>query len=251
MVDGLNRFADHFFGFTEQYALIGGAACDLAMQSVGQTFRVTRDLDIVLCLETLSPEFVTSFWEFVRDGAYRSQEKESGQRQFYRFLKPQAAGFPAMLELFARRPDALDFRGQGPLTPIPMSDMVSSLSAILLDPDYYGWIHTGRQVRQRVSIVRPEHLIPLKARAWLDLTARRQQGGHASSTDIKKHKNDVFRLLAIVDPEFSASIPPSISKDMAAFADRMASEPIDLKSLGITVATPAEMLAQFQTLYRF
>jgi hypothetical protein len=34
------------------------------------------------------------------------------------------------------------------------------------------------------------------------------------------------------------------------FADRMADEPVDLKSLGITVATPAEMLAQFQTLYR-
>ena len=145
MVEGLNRFADHFFGFTEQYALIGGAACDLAMQAVGQPFRVTRDLDIVLCLESLSPEFVTSFWEFVRDGAYRSQEKESGQRQFCRFLKPQTAGFPAMLELFARRPDALDFRGQGHLTPIPMNDMVSSLSAILLDPDYYGWIHAGRR----------------------------------------------------------------------------------------------------------
>jgi hypothetical protein len=70
-----------------------------------------------------------------------------------------------------------------------------------------------------------------------------------SSTDIKKHKNDIFRLLAIVDPEFSAVIPTAISKDMATFAGQMASEKVDLKSLGITGATRDEMLAQFQNLY--
>lgn len=54
MVEGLDRFAAHFSGFTDQYALIGGAACDLAMQAAAQPFRVTKDLDIVLCLESLS-----------------------------------------------------------------------------------------------------------------------------------------------------------------------------------------------------
>jgi len=31
MVEGLARFASHFSGFTDQYVLIGGAACDLVM----------------------------------------------------------------------------------------------------------------------------------------------------------------------------------------------------------------------------
>jgi hypothetical protein len=249
MVEGLDRFADHFSEFTDQYALIGGAACDLAMQAAAQPFRVTKDLDIVLCLEALSGDFVESFWSFVRDGVYRSQEREGGQRQFYRFMKPQTPEFPAMLELFTRLPDALHFEGQGHLTPIPMTDAISSLSAILLDTDYYGWIQAGKQIQQHVSIVRPEHLIPLKAKAWLDLTDRKRSGGHVNSADIKKHKNDVFRLVAIADPEYSVVIPGTIAHDMATFASRMATEKIDLKSLGITGVTQDEMLAQLQGLY--
>ena len=45
MVDGLDKFANHFEAFTENYVLIGGTACDLAMQLVGQSFRATKDLD--------------------------------------------------------------------------------------------------------------------------------------------------------------------------------------------------------------
>ena len=65
MVEGLDRFAEHFAAFADQYVLIGGAACTLAMEDVGQSFRATKDLDIVLCMETLKPDFVAAFWEFV------------------------------------------------------------------------------------------------------------------------------------------------------------------------------------------
>ena len=92
MVEGLDRFAEHFAAYADQYVLIGGAACTLAMEDVGQSFRATKDLDIVLCMEALKPDFVAAFWEFVRDGAYRIQEKATGQRQYYRFLKPANGG---------------------------------------------------------------------------------------------------------------------------------------------------------------
>ncbi|MCU0871067.1 MAG: hypothetical protein MUE50_01860 [Pirellulaceae bacterium] len=62
-------------------------------------------------------------------------------------------------------------------------------------------------------------------------------------------KNDVFRLVAIADPEYSVVIPGTIAHDMATFASRMATEKIDLKSLGITGVTQDEMLAQLQGLY--
>ena len=68
MVDGLDKFANHFEAFTENYVLIGGTACDLAMQLVGQSFRATKDLDIVLFLDQRRDEYVSRFWEFVRDG---------------------------------------------------------------------------------------------------------------------------------------------------------------------------------------
>ena len=53
MVKGLDKFKDHFVGFKGQYILIGGAACDLLHEDAGIEFRVTNDLDIVLCLEAL------------------------------------------------------------------------------------------------------------------------------------------------------------------------------------------------------
>ena len=36
MVEGLDRFGEHFAAYTDQYVLIGGAACTLAMDEAGQ-----------------------------------------------------------------------------------------------------------------------------------------------------------------------------------------------------------------------
>ncbi|MDD3898415.1 MAG: tyrosine-type recombinase/integrase, partial [Syntrophomonadaceae bacterium] len=41
----------------DQYAIIGGTACDLLMSEDGLDFRATRDIDIVLIVESLTPEF--------------------------------------------------------------------------------------------------------------------------------------------------------------------------------------------------
>lgn len=249
MVGGLDRFAAHFENYADRYALIGGTACDLAMKSVGQSFRATKDLDIVLLIEALDPEFVAVFWDFVREGAYRSREREGERRQYYRFTRPEADGFPSMLELFARKPDAIDFAGAGHLVPIPMNDAVSSLSAILLDDDYYAWIRGGRQVRAGLSFVRAEHLIPLKARAWIDLSNKKSAGEAIQSTDIKKHKNDVFRLLTITDPEYTPELPLRIVADMETFLERVLGAPPDLPALGIRNMSLEDVFFSLREMY--
>jgi hypothetical protein len=48
MVKGLEIFREHFRDYADRYVLIGGAACDIAMNSAGLAFRATKDLDIVL-----------------------------------------------------------------------------------------------------------------------------------------------------------------------------------------------------------
>jgi hypothetical protein len=116
MVEGLERFASHFAEYVDQYALIGGAACDLAMRAAPQSFRATKDLDIVLLLESLNSDFVRAFWEFVGAGAYEARSVDAERRQYYRFQRPGSSGFPAMLELFSRVPDAIAFQGEGHLT---------------------------------------------------------------------------------------------------------------------------------------
>jgi hypothetical protein len=105
MVRGLELFRDHFMAYAETYVLIGGAACEVLLDRAGLPFRVTRDLDIVLCVESLDADFGNAFWDFVKAGGYKIQEKASGKRKFYRFRNPVNSGFPEMLELFSRQPD--------------------------------------------------------------------------------------------------------------------------------------------------
>ncbi len=233
MVKGLGLFREHFRNVADRYVLIGGTACDLVMSDVGLQFRATKDLDIVLCIEAVDSEFARTFWQFVKAGRYQIQETAEGKRRFYRFQKPSDESYPAMLELFSRVPDALSIAEGSPLTPIPINDEISSLSAILLDADYYGWIQAGRREIDGLPILGPEHLVPLKARAWLDLRARKESGEDVDSRSIRKHKNDVFRLFQVLDPEAKIEPPRRIVEDMRAFLERMAGETIDLKSLGL------------------
>ena len=137
MVKGLEKFRDTFKYFHDQYVMIGGTACDLAMEEAGIVFRATKDLDI---------------------------------------------------ELFSRKPDILTLNDGAHLTPIPINEEVLSLSAILLADDYYNFLHVGKQIINDISILRPEHLIPLKARqAWIDLTEHRKQGGSVDRNAIRKY----------------------------------------------------------------
>lgn len=250
MVKGLEVFREHFRNFADRYVLIGGAACDIAMTSAGLAFRATKDLDIVLYLEVLDAESVRAFWEFVRAGGYEIQEKSTGEKQFYRFQKPANADYPFMLELFSRQPDVLQAPEGSHLTPLPIEEDVSSLSAILLDNDYYDFIRAGRQEIDGLPMVGVAQLMALKARAWLDLTARDKGGEKIDSKTIKKHKNDVFRLYQILDPAIDPGAPEAVKKDIGEFISRMRVEDVDLKALGIRAGTRDEILAEIARVFR-
>ena len=77
MVRGLDVFREHFAGHADQFVLIGGTAATLAMEEAGLEFRATKDLDIVLHIEALSPSFGEVFWRFIEAGALRNP---TGQR---------------------------------------------------------------------------------------------------------------------------------------------------------------------------
>jgi hypothetical protein len=220
------------------------------MSNAGLRFRATRDLDIVLCIEALDREFGEAFWSFVHTAGYGQCEVAREGRRFYRFQNPSNDTYPEMLELFARTPDALVISVDSHLTPIPIGNDVSSLSAILLNDDYYRWIHDGRIELEGLPIVRAEHIIPLKARAWIDLRDRKKAGEKVDRRSIKKHKNDVFRLAQIVDPEYMASLPNTLDADMRKFVEEVALDRPDLKSLGIRTASFESLLDTVKSLYQ-
>ena len=137
MVLGIERFREWFRGYEDHYAIIGGTACDLLMAEEGLAFRGTKDIDLVLIVEAISPEFGRRFWEFVRNAGYEHCNKSTGQPQFYRCTHPKVSEYPFMIELCSRKVDAIELPEEAVLTPLPMDEDVSSLSAILLDEDYY------------------------------------------------------------------------------------------------------------------
>ena len=53
MVTGIDSFKEWFKGSEEQYAIIGGTACDILMTEDGLDFRATKDIDLVLIIEAL------------------------------------------------------------------------------------------------------------------------------------------------------------------------------------------------------
>lgn len=216
MVIGIDRFRAHFAGHEHQYVLIGGAACELIMDEVGLDFRATRDLDIVLIVEALDAAFADRFWAFVEEGSYEIRERSDGEKILYRFQKPKA-DYPAMLELFSRSPEGLTLTEDAHLTPLPIDEAVASLSAILLNEDYYAFLKSMVRDAGGIPVLDEAAIIPFKARAWLDLSRERDAGRKVDEKNIKKHRNDVARLLQLLSPEARYKLPDTVTNDMRAF----------------------------------
>ena len=229
MVKGLDIFRKYFADYGEQYVLIGGAACDIVFESNEANFRATRDLDMVLIIEALTPQFGERFWEFILDGKYRNKDTNGGKPQFYRFDKPEDDSFPKMIELFCRTD--FELKEVEGITPIHIDDEISSLSAILLDDDYYKALLDGKMVKNGLSVLRPEYIILFKSKAYLDLKMRKESGGLVDSGTIKKHKKDILRIAAERMLERVADLPATVDSDIQTFIDALEKEPFDQNSL--------------------
>src|ERR1700722_19076011 len=248
MIKGLELFANHFASYSDQYVLIGGTACTLVMEDAGLDFRATKDLDIVLYIEALDTQFVNAFWQFIKDGGYQNKQRSTGKKLFYRFNSPSAPEFPAMLELFSRMPDVVKLNGESHLTPIPVNEAIASLSAILLNDEYYQFLHSKKRQINGLPVVDTSHLIPLKARAWLDLVSRENTG--VDKKDIRKHKNDILRLYQLLAPTDRIIIPRSIKHDMHQFLEHIENDKeVDLKYLGLKNMSLKEVVDNFRLIY--
>ena len=249
MVSGEESFRKWFAEYTDQYTIIGGTACDLLMREDGLDFRATRDIDMVLIVESLTPEFGRRFWEYVKAAGYEHRNKSTGEPQFYRFSKPSSREYPYMIELFSGRVDAIELPEDAVLTPLPLDDEISSLSAILMDADYYQFLREGKVVLNDIPVLDAAHLIPFKAKAWLDLTERNRNGEHVDSKNIRKHKNDVFRLSILLTSDIRVILSAAIRSDLEKFFSAMEAETIDLKAFGIRSQSQQEILQKLKTIY--
>ena len=246
MVVGMELFRDKLKGFEGCYTVIGGAACDILMSEADIDFRLTKDIDMILILEDKKAEFAKTFWEFIKEGEYKCGWKNSDEMHFYRFTEPKS-GYPVMIELFSRKPGYhLDVE-EG-IIPIHIDDDTSSLSAILLNDDFYNFMLEGRKIVAGVSVLAENYIIPFKMYAWLDLKRRKEAGEHVNERDYKKHKNDVFRLLQITNPDEKVSVSGLVRESVENFLGEIEKEQIRVEQLGLMI-TKEEAMELLKSIY--
>lgn len=253
MVRGLDIFKKYFAAFPDNYVVIGGTACDIVLDAAGFVPRATKDVDIILVVEALNSDFVKQFWEFIKDGKYERKEKSEDGRKYYRFSKPETADFPLQIELFSRNPDLLDIPADAHLTPIPVDDDLSSLSAILLSDAYYQYMIVHSVLEDGLRRANTEALICLKAKAYLEIAERITDGSGEDSKQLRKHKGDVFRLglLLAVDDVFE--LPEEIQANMKEFAVAVAYNLPDktmFKEMGAGNIDPYTVFEQIKNVFR-
>ena len=58
-----------------------------------------------------------------------------------------------MIELLSGRADAIELPEDAVLTPLPLDDEISNLSAILMDADYYQFLREGKVVLNDIPVL--------------------------------------------------------------------------------------------------
>jgi hypothetical protein len=112
-------------------------------------------------------------------------------------------------------------------------------------------VSVSRRTKKSESVVNETGLIPLKAKAWLDLSLRAKDGEGIDSRKIKMHKNDVLRLFQLILPATRVSLPDSIARDMVEFIKAvLAEDSADLKQLGLLGITLPELLERLGRTYQ-
>ncbi|MBR6141794.1 MAG: hypothetical protein IKQ37_08565 [Bacteroidaceae bacterium] len=219
MVKGLDIWKDYFSEYTDNYVLIGGAACYCYEEEYAQTPRATKDLDLILVVEALSVEFGMKFWDFIIAGKYSSRQKGEDKHEYFRFMNPEDERFPQQVELFSRQTGRLHLPESARLEPIHIEDGISSLSAILMDDDYYHFTIEHSKVFEGIHLANVEALICLKAKAYIDLLNRKNGGEEIDSDKIEKQKKDVIRLAAMLPGDSVFEIPGPLQKDISDFCN--------------------------------
>ncbi len=130
MIKGLDKFRAHFKQSRDAFVLIGGVACHEWLVSQGLPFRATKDIDLVLIIEAVDQSFTNRLWAFIEAGGYEIREK-TGNRELYRFSKPKDDGYPAMIEIFSRKPAMIEVADGQRVVPVTLDEGTASLSAIL------------------------------------------------------------------------------------------------------------------------
>lgn len=92
-------------------------------------------------------------------------------------------------------------------------------------------------------------IIPLKARAWIDNKKRRENGENIQWGDIKKHKNDIYKLSQLLKIGMLSEVPKIIQRDIRKFVAEIEEDDNLLKKLGIRNTTMDQIKQMLTEVY--
>lgn len=220
-------FFKTFETYKNDYVVIGGNAASILIENQYGTFRQTQDYDIVVLFENVENGFAKVFFEYIEQHGYNfSSGHSKDQHQYYRFNNPDDSNCPKMIEMFSRKPLNYNLKEDNNKTPLHFEEG-PSLSAIVLDDDYYTVLKEGKQILSFSNVEIPTlkipYLILLKAKAHLDIASRKEVGHRADKT---KHRNDIFRLMPYINlSDYDINrIPDSVLNDLNDFIKILSQE---------------------------
>ncbi len=215
--------------------------------------RATKDLDLVLVVEALTPDFGLRLWDFIKAANYghRSQGGNEFKHEYYRFTNPQDKTYPKQIELFARYTGILNLPPDAHIEPISVGEDLSSLSVILMDDNYYAFTIEHSRNIDDIHVASPEALICLKAKAYTEMLDRKAEGKLVDSRDIEKHKKDIFRLIAMLPQDSHFTLPEKMKNDMNDFYQRVGelSNPDFFKNAGLRGLNAERLLELINTAF--
>ena len=158
-----------------------------------------------------------------------------------------------MIELLSRHPDVLGEPKGFVIEPLPLGNDTSSMSAIMMDDDFYHFTIEHSRLTDGIRHADPVALVALKAKAYLNLVADKQSGKHVNSKDIKKHRSDVLKNVVIIE-DSSVEVPAPIAACINEFVDSIRDNWDELAdslavSLGQDKEFVSELLDQLQKLF--
>lgn len=60
-MEGLDKFKEAFEAYSDNYVIIGGTACEIAMAGTVVRPRATHDIDMIIIVEKMTSDFASHF----------------------------------------------------------------------------------------------------------------------------------------------------------------------------------------------
>jgi len=209
---GLSHFEAHFRELKDQYVIVGGFATLMLLdRELPNHGKATHDIDLVLLTST-SVEMAAKIKTYIKEGGYIIQKGKQDRYQYYRFVEPKVDGYAKEIELFASEEYGIELNEGQRIIPIDPEEGLYSLSAIMLDREYFDMIKNNIEEIDGIPYSNTLATILLKMSAVYDLY-------HRGDDKWKKHRRDILKLTLLLTGEERLVLKGRMIQDVEFFKE--------------------------------